>query len=99
MNLINEFWFAHGVIAIITQLMVALAVWLLGMSLLHAFMLGAAFTIGCYVGRERKVAEINANNRALMPWSWSHNPSVVQDVGVPTMLNLIPIIIIWVLSL
>lgn len=97
-QLINTFWFAHGVIALLTNIIITAPLFLLGMSLPHAWGMGLMFTLGCYVGRERKVAEINAGSRSIMPWDWRHNPQVYQDVGVPALVCGVPLIAIclWI---
>jgi uncharacterized membrane protein len=82
----DSFWFAHGAVAICTQLIVAVIPILLGFGVWQSVLLVALFTTGCYVGRERHQAEVGSNSRHIMPWDWSGNPKALKDIGVPTIL-------------
>lgn len=84
--LMGKKWFAHGIVALAAQAAVAIPAALLGFGIWQALALGAAFSIGCYIGRERHTVEA-ATSRAEPLWSLRGNPSAVLDVGLPAVLT------------
>lgn len=85
-TLMSRKWFAHGVVALAAQAAIAIPAALLGFGIWQALALGAAFSIGCYIGRERHTVEA-ATSRAEPLWSLRGNPSATLDVGLPAALT------------
>lgn len=84
--LIGKFWFAHGVLAVALQAIVAAPLALLGIAPWLAAAIGAAVVVVAYAARERVQAEaVTGRNTAL--WNWSGNPKAAKDIGVPAALT------------
>ena len=88
--MLNKFWFAHGLLALIFQALIAAPLFLVGWPLWNALLVGAAFVVGSYVGRERKTVE-EAQGRKPPLWDWRGNPKAFQDIGVPSAIVTIPV--------
>lgn len=95
--LIGQFWFAHGALALIGQVIVAAPLALLGFALWVSAAIGAAVVVVAYAARERVQAEaVTGRNTAL--WNWSGNPKAAQDIGVPAALTGVVVVAIAIME-
>jgi hypothetical protein len=92
-TLLDSFWFAHGVVAILTQIIIATPFFFLGYTPWESLLFGGLFSLGCYVGRERHQAELGSNSRYIAPWDFSGNPKAFKDIGLPFILVSLIIVI------
>lgn len=96
--MLSKFWFAHGLLALIVQAVIAGLLFLLGLPLWNALLVGASFVVGAYVGRERKTVE-EATGRNTPLWNWRGNPKAAQDIGLPFVVVTIPVVLAFIVSL
>lgn len=86
-KIMQNFWFAHGFLAVFIQAAIAGALVLLGIALWLAAGIGAGAVILAYASRERAQAErVTGRNTPL--WDWRGNPKAMKDIGVPAALTL-----------
>jgi hypothetical protein len=58
--------------------------------------IGAAFAIGFYVGRERRQSEEHFGSNRIMPWQWK--PRAVRDMAWPALASVLVALLIEVAS-
>lgn len=91
---------SHSLLSLLFQNLIGIPIWLWSdLSLVVALIIGGAFSIGFYVGRERAQAEFLARSKKIAPWNWSSNPRALRDIGYPVVTVTAACLLIWWIGL
>ena len=83
---------SHALLGAALTALVALPCVLAGLPAL----IGAAFAIGFYVGRERRQSEEHFGSNRIMPWQWK--PRAGRDIAWPALASALVALLIEVIA-
>ena len=83
---------SHALIGAVLTALIGLPCALAGLPAL----IGAAFAIGFYVGRERRQSEEHFGSNRILPWQWK--PRAARDIAWPALASALVALLIEVIT-